>query len=43
MLAQILLVLGFVSIAVGLYLLKMNKRQPTDYIWVGQGEDPFKN
>ena len=43
MLAQILLILGFVSIGVGLYLMKMNKRQPENYVWVGQGEDPFKN
>jgi len=43
MLAQILLVLGFVSIGVGLYLLKINKKEPVDYVWVGQGDDPFKN
>lgn len=43
MLSQIFLIFGFALIGVGLYLLKMNKRQPSEYVWVGQGEDPFKN
>lgn len=61
MLAQILLMTGFVLIGVGLYLLKMNKvqrenlnkiflayknkfyKQSEKYLWVGHGDDPFKN
>ena len=43
MLAQILLMAGFVLIGVGLYLLKMNRAQSERYVWVGHGDDPFKN
>lgn len=42
MLSTLFLILGLFSVGFGLYLLKNKKRQPGKYVWVGQGEDPFK-
>jgi len=42
MVSYVLLILGLLLIGGGVFFLLMLNRKPDVWIWVGQGDDPFR-
>jgi len=43
MISLIFLFLGAAMILAGVYFLRQEEKKPDTYVWVGSGNDPFKD